>query len=219
MYLVYCEEQINTFVKATLAATLLMGATSAHAALLSTNGSLSDQGVAAAIIAAPADANDDAASNLAIQAFDEAQNVVLSRDIQIDGGMILAGTLVSSHMIFLNSGPGDDDTRISHGIGGTDAATFTFDGEILGVMSDKPGAYEVASSDILGAAGTSYPGAAFNARGMEENPLSGTNNDYYSFFGNTIEVGMLVTEPGDWIRVVTVSAVPLPASFLDSYAR
>ena len=34
--------------------------------------------------------------------FDERQSVLLERDIQVDGGIIKAGTIVDSHMIFLN---------------------------------------------------------------------------------------------------------------------
>lgn len=205
---------MTTFMKAALAATLLISGTTANAALISTNGSLSDQGVAAAIIAAPSDVNDDAAYNDAIQAFDEAQNVMLGSALAVDGGTIAAGLRVSSHMIFLNSGPDNNRDLIEHGFGNSAAATFTFDGDILGVMSDSLGANEVASSAFLGATGTSYPTIAFGARGLEGNPLVGVNDDYYSITGNTISLGMRVTEPGDWIRVVTVAAVPLPASFL-----
>ena len=118
-------------------------------------------------------------------------------------------------MIFLNSGPGDDGTLIEHGAGlNTNAVTFTFDGLILGVMSDRGGTLEAASSSFLGAAGTTYPGA-FGARGMEGGPLDGLfDNDWYATSGMSIRLGMRVTEPGDWIRVVTVSAVPVPASML-----
>jgi len=204
--------------KAAFAAALLLAGTSAQAAVIGTNGSESEiagalSGSFAEIIAAPANVNEDAAFNNAIQAFNEAQNVLLGADLTVDGGIIAAGTLVSSHMIFLNSGPGNDKTLIEHGFGSSPAAKFTFDGDILGVMSDSNGALELASN-FLGAAGTIYPVGTLSARGMEGNPLSGFNDDYYSFFGNEITVGMRVTEPGDWIRVVTVSAVPVPASVL-----
>jgi len=199
---------------AALAATLLFVGGAANAAVISTNESLSDQGVAASIIAAPADVNDDAATNLAIQAFDEAQNTTLLTDIAFDTGFAQSGWRVDSHMIFLNSGPGGASTLIEHGFGNSEAATFTFDGRILGVMSDYKGVLETNTSDALGAAGTLYPDDPFKARGLEGDPLSGTSNDYYSFAGNTITVGMRVTEPGDWIRVVTVAAVPLPASVM-----
>ncbi|MBT8473380.1 MAG: hypothetical protein HKP25_11190 [Marinicaulis sp.] len=203
---------MNTLLKSLGAgiAGIMISTAGAHAALVSTNSSLSDQGVAASIIVAPADVSDDAATNEAIQAFDEVQMHVLAADLAVDGGTISAGTVISSHMIFLNSdGPG----LIEHGAGGGgSAATFTFDGMILGVMSDSGGTLEAASSSFLGAAGTIYPGA-FTARGMEGDPLDGLiNNDYYSFLTDTITVGMRVTEPGDWIRVITASEIPVPAA-------
>ena len=153
------------------------------------------------IIAAPASAIDDApgAENTNQQGFNEAQNVLLPRNIQVDGGWILAGTLVDSHMIFLNT-PGslrveELDTR------------WEFDGQILGVMSDNDGTYEAASNDILGAPGTTYPGS-FNNRGFEVG-----NPDSYTIAGNALTVSMLVTEPGDWIRVVT-RPIPAPGAIL-----
>ena len=57
------------------------------------------------IIAAPQFAIDDnpGAENYHMQAFDEAQDVILPRDIEVDDGFLTAGTAVSSHMIFLNT--------------------------------------------------------------------------------------------------------------------
>lgn len=116
-------------------------------------------------------------------------------------------------MIFLNSGPGNDKTLIEHGAGdNSNVAEFTFDGAILGVMSDFDGSLEVMSSSFLGAPGTTYPDDPFNARGLEGNPFDNMDDDHYSFAANTISLGMRVTEPGDWIRVVTASTVPIPAA-------
>ena len=86
-------------------------------------------------------------------------------------------------------------------------------------MSDSGGTLEAASTFELGAPGTNYtvgPGAApFPARGIENNN-GGTGpfpNDGYSLLApNVLRVGMSVTEPGDWIRVVTVARVPEPGS-------
>jgi len=146
------------------------------------------------IIPAPSSVVDDAsgggATNTAQQAFDERQNVVLPVAVATDGGGLPAGAFVSSHMIFLNTpetGPGASDQGV----------VWTFDAPIIGVMSDAAGNREAASNAILGAPGTIYPGA-FAARGMEA-------NDGYIVSGNQITVNMQVTEPGDWIRVVTRS--------------
>lgn len=150
------------------------------------------------IIPAPASVVDDppGATNDHQQAFDEAQNVVLSGSVTCDNGVVLsAGSRVNSHMIFLNT------------VGGTfatDTQTWAFDDTIVCVMSDFTGSLEVASSPVLGAPGTTYPAAAFSARGME-------GSDSYTVSGNSITVTMSVTEPGDWIRVVT-EVPPVSAS-------
>lgn len=150
------------------------------------------------IIAAPLSVIDDppGATNDHQQAFNERQGIVLGSDISVDGGgTIAAGTLVSSHMIFLNTEGTAQASDLS--------VTWTFGDQILGVMSDSGGTLEAASSSILGASGTTYPGS-FSLRGLE-------NTDGYSIIGNTITVSMTVTEPGDWIRVVTA---PAPSSAL-----
>ena len=160
------------------------------------------------IIAAPGSIFDDApgAENDHQQAFNERQDVTLIDALLVDGGSIAAGTVVNSHMIFLNTPVGTDRTD--------DLQTWTFDGQILGVMSDRGGLLEAASNDILGAPGTSYPGS-FNARGMEGDPTEGRENDWYLVSGNSIDVYMRVTEPGDWIRVVTAPAtIPAPGAIL-----
>ncbi|MCP3873092.1 MAG: PEP-CTERM sorting domain-containing protein [Desulfobacteraceae bacterium] len=153
------------------------------------------------IIAAPLSVEDDApgAENTAQQAFNEIQNVLLSSDLSVDGGTISSGTLVSSHMIFLNT----PDSSVTSDFN----VKWEFDGDILGVMSDRYGQLEAASNTILGVVGTTYPGS-FSARGMEN------AQDTYSFTGNEITVSMLVSEPGDWIRVVTRASVPEPATLI-----
>ena len=147
-----------------------------------------------AIISAPLSVIDDApgATNGAQQAFDEQQDVLLGAPLPVDVGAVPAGIKVDSHMIFLNTIVGTPQT-IDQGV------VWGFDGPIVGVMSDNNGALEAASNVLLGAPGTVYPGG-FNNRGLE-------NNDGYVVAGNEITVDMTVTEPGDWIRVVT-AAIP-----------
>lgn len=154
------------------------------------------------IIAAPASVIDDfpGAENENQQAFNEALGYLLTADLAVDGGTIAAGTRVDSHMIFLNS---EGSTRIEDF-----GVEWGFDGLILGVMSDSTGSLEVASSSFLGAPGTIYPLAPFPARGME-------GGDGYAVSGSFITVDMVVTEPGDWIRVVTASvSVPEPGTLV-----
>ncbi len=185
--------------------------TTSHAGLIGVSGGLSNLGDIASIITAPADANDDAAYNTAQQGFDEKQGVLLGSALGVDGGSIAAGMTVDSHMIFLNSGPGNLGTLLEHF-----RVTWDFDGMILGVMSNSSGGLEVASSGLLGAAGTAYPGTAFPARGLEGSHASCNLavDDCYSFSGSSLLLTMRVTEPGDWIRVITKSSVPEPSAIL-----
>lgn len=183
-----------------------------HAAILSVFGPNSSAGTAPAIIAAPANLADDGpdgAENTGMQGFNEAQGVVLGAPLTIDGGSIAAGTVVDSHMIFLNNA---GSSLLEHGFGTAGPVTWTFSGNILGVISGADGKDLEDSDSILGAPGSLYPGA-FAARGLEGDPLVGFNDDFYSFSGNVLTVGLRVTEPGDWMRVVTAPApIPLPAA-------
>jgi hypothetical protein len=143
------------------------------------------------IIPAPPSVIEDhpGAVNTHQQAFNERLGVRLLEPLAVDGGIIPAGTVVDSHMIFLNTeGPTE---VIDWGV------VWTFDGPVIGVMSDAEGTLEAASSAILGAPGTTYP-EAFHHRGLEP-------GDSYTVIGTEITVNMRVTEPGDWIRVVTLS--------------
>ena len=186
-----------------IAASLLVSTftlSSAHSALISVAGGTSTVGVLPSIIAAPGLATDPAVTNWAQEGFDEKQGVLLGAPIAHDGGIIAAGTRVDSHMIFLNI-PTGGVSPVYH-----NAVTWTFSGTILGVMSDGGGTLEAATTALLGAIGTAYT-APYGARGME-------GLDTYSIVGGgfSLLVDMGVSQPGDWIRVVTLSVVPLPAA-------
>jgi hypothetical protein len=75
------------------------------------------------------------------QAFNEMQGVLLTADLDVDGGFISAGTTVNNYMIFLNiedAGPvADPNVR------------WLFDGEILGIMSDTCGTILPSKVGIL----------------------------------------------------------------------
>lgn len=199
-----------------LAACLALAPFGANADLISVAGPLSNLGVAAAITAAPSDALDDLVTNSAMEGFNEAQGVVTTVAHAIDGGgAIAAGTRVDSHMIFLNS---SGSTALSHF-----NVDWVFDGIIIGIMSDRNGNLEAASTFELGNPGTNYtitgpgtgPAAPFGARGIESNNggVGPFPNDGYTILNpNTLRVGMSVTEPGDWIRVVTATRVPEPGT-------
>jgi hypothetical protein len=164
-----------------------------------------------AIIPAPTDLLDDNVTNARMEGFNEAQGVTTTMDYMMDGGnTLLAGSTVNSHMIFLNT----QGTGLTQ-VGGV---VWTFKNRILGVMSDSNGDFEAASTGELGAPGTNYTTgpasqvAPFTARGLETNNGTGLGPDdgYLILAPNQIRISMEVTEPGDWVRVVT--AVPLPAA-------
>ena len=168
----------------------------AQASLISVTPTVGD----AAIIAAPGDVSDDAANcfmysqTCQMLGFDERQNIMLGANLAVDAGSLSAGLTVDSHMIFLNT-PGNMYYRA--------IADWVFSGQILAVISGTNGANEVSSTGILGGLGVNYPNAPFNYRGLE-------GGDSYAVNGNTLSLTMQVSEPGDWIRVITRSNVPEP---------
>ena len=218
-----------------LAGTVFLGIASlpAQAAILSVT-------PGGAIIPAPDEVLNSSISDPALMlGFDEQQGVVLTRDIEVDdpgsgpadwvydpswSDIIPEGKKVDSHMIFINVPDGASGLSL-------DDIEWTFDGMILGVMSDRNGVREAMSTDLLGAPDTLYPtdggpnvgalpgsGATFqgfNARG-QENHIN--NGDFYEILGtNILSVDMAVGQPGDWIRVVTMD-VPEPGSAMALFA-
>ena len=188
----------------------------ADATLIGVAGPASSAGTSPAIVGAPSHVLDDIVTNTGMQGFNEAQGVLTTAVYGIDGGGgIPIGTLVSSQMIFLNS---PDATLIRH-----DGVVWTFDGPIIWVMSDSGSTLEAASTFELGNPATNYtttflgsgPAAPYAARGLEGNNGTGLGPDdgYAIIAPNQIRSSMEVTEPGDWIRVVT-APVPEPATFL-----
>jgi hypothetical protein len=153
------------------------------------------------IIAAPGSALDGVNESSTMQGFDEMPGFVVGAGgLAVDGGVIAPGTLVNSHMIFLD--PVDGNLTYLEDI------VWTFSETVVGVMSDYTGSLEVASTGDLGALGTTYPAAAFDGRGMEPG-----DQDDYSISGSTLTVSMQATSPGDWIRVITSETViPEPST-------
>ena len=193
----------------TLATSLFLAlAASLPAEIISVTGPNSSVGAAPMKIAAPCCALNNNVINTGMQGFDEAQNVLLTSAIETDGAPIAAGTYVDSHMIFLNS---QGLTLIEHG-----GVTWTFDAPIIGVMSNNSGSLEFDSTNQLGAPGpppTVYQPSPLNNRGLEGNNRTGlgASDGYKIMSANQIRVSMRVTEPGDWIRVVT--QVPEPGFY------
>jgi hypothetical protein len=167
---------------------------------------------APAIVSPPSDVLNNCVTNTGQQGFNEAQGVTTTQAYTIDGGTILAGTVVNSHMIFLNQ-------AATTGILSHFNVTWTFDTPIIGVMSDSKGNEEVASTPELGASSTNYTvthdscgsAAPFLSRGLESQAgcTATSTQDGYVVSGNTITVCMTVTQPGDWIRVITEGTVQI----------
>ncbi|MDD5058503.1 MAG: hypothetical protein PHQ60_11585 [Sideroxydans sp.] len=174
---------------------------------------------APAIISAPSDVLDGCATAGGQVGFDEAQGVLLSAPLYADDGVVIpAGTVVDSHMIFLNLPVSISSAQ--------QEAIWIFKKPIVAVMSDSGGIYEAASSSLLGAPSTNYlvspspstPGcmnaAPFNARGLETSTqylhrkcVSANPDDCYTVSGNSIDLLMAASQPGDWIRVITQGAL------------
>ena len=167
---------------------------SAQAAVLSVSGQM-------AIIDTPTsvtNASPNSDDNMLV--FNEIQNLVLTADLMIrnatnTGNVTLTkGTRVSSQMILLNRVEGN--RRLVR------AGAATFDGLILGLVTSTD--QLLATDGILGAIGTSY--ATFRNRGLER------GDGMFSGDDDTLRLSLRVTQPGDWMRVVTVAAVPVPAA-------
>jgi len=182
----------------------LMATSMSTAAIVGVSNNTSTLGAQAEILdpsASPFSVLNGDVENRGQQGFDEQQNVLLGSALDVDGGTISAGTSVASHMIFFNQSSNSTSLQ-SH-----ERVLWTFSHQILGVMSDRNGVLEGKSTGILGNSNVTYPSTTpgdpiFSARGME-------GDDTYSIIDPyTLSVSMYLTQPGDWIRVVT--AVPLP---------
>jgi len=159
---------------------------------------------AGSVVAAPATvSNATPGNNNGITlAFEEASSVTLAAALNVDGGTLAAGTVLDSHMLLHNRASGSSTI--------TSFAKFTFSEQIIGVISSTSGV--IATHSLLGAVGTNYTINA-SATGYE-----GRDN-YVLFDTNGINSNSYITQPGDWIRVLTApAAVPLPASILLSLA-
>lgn len=185
----------------------VMSASVSKAAIVGVSNNTSSLGAQAEILdpsTTPFSVLNGTIENRGQQGFDEQQNVFLTSALDVDGAVdIAAGTSVSSHMIFFNQ------NSQSNALNTHTNVLWTFSHKILGVMSDRNGVLEGKSTGLLGHDDVTYPSVTpgdpiFSARGME-------GDDAYQIIDPyTLSVSMYLTQPGDWIRVVT--AVPLPAA-------
>jgi hypothetical protein len=146
---------------------------------------------------------EDGVTNDLQQGFNEKQGVLIGgAGVSVDSGSVAAGMRVDSHLIFLNTPSGTPRTDTG--------AEWVFSGDIIGVMSDKDGGL-MAATDSIFAAFNNYFADVVGGSGFDNQGLEGSF-DGYTFAGNVLSLDMRVTEPGDWIRVLTVSEVPVPAA-------
>ncbi len=144
--------------------------------------------------------NDQQSQNLF--AFDEEQNYKVATDLTLDtGGVIKAGTVVSSQYVFF------DPKRSSRQQGFVD-----FDSQILGIATSLG---SLAMTDFLGLDPVTY--RTPRLRGLERDDEAIID----ASLANRLLVDWRASSPGDYIRVLTlgsetplepIAAVPLPAS-------
>ncbi len=181
-------------------------ALSAHGAILSVGGQVTQ-------IAQPLDARFNVITNPATAyCWNEIQNFALDRVVAIDafapgtynqaGDLVTAslgvGTVVRSHYIHFDIAP-----QSSASIQGR----VRFDSQIIGVIVvNESGARHLDDSDFLGAP-TLFTHGNDN-RGLE----FATDAFRITILGDTIEFDLSITQPGDFIRVLTAGDVPAPGA-------
>lgn len=164
-------------------------------------------------IAQPADAQLNVLTTAAFAyCWNEAQDIALVQDVwanahspgtyaspaSLVNSQILQGTVVRSHYIHFDA---------PVGASGAIQGFVKFDRPIIGVIVlNTPGSRHLDDSDFLGAPTLFTHGA--DARGME------MNNDSFtiSASGDTLQFAMTISEPGDFIRVLTEGDVPAPGA-------
>ena len=127
--------------------------------------------------------------------FDEDQNILLAAPLVVDVGSspIPAGTIIASHYIFFDPGPGE-----------TIIGTVDFDSDVLAILT---GTGTLAASDFLANTGVNYLNPEL--RGLEAGDsvtISGPRQILFDTFAST---------PGDYVRVLTMyspAAVPEPGA-------
>jgi len=172
----------------------------------------------------------DSGPNPKVHGWDEAQNVVLSKDVFVDintsgvfdrnadlagfnDAKISQGTRVDSHLLYFDP----------KGSGAVENVKFTFSGTILGVIVESDRFYNTKhsntdyflSSDFLKSTLTpaaNYATTHFDNRGLELG--SATDSIVVSISGKTVTISDYhASNPGDQIRVLT-AAVPEPSTFV-----
>ena len=147
--------------------------------------------------------NNGVGSNDSILWFQEAAGVVARADVAGRGGTgIQAGVAYDSFMVFLNRESGRTRT--------TKSASFLFDSDIVAVFGNKNGR-DLRQTNYVNPETNYRIRNGFGIENGNSGALSG-RQDSISFTDNALDVTFRVRGGGDWIRVMTVAVVPLPAS-------
>jgi hypothetical protein len=128
-------------------------------------------------------------SNTEIQAFYESC-VELTKDLDVDGGTIPAGTNVRCRLLHFDSIEG---AHISL------EGTVYLSEELLGVITEDD---DLDDSDFCGAPGTTYP------TNLDHRGLEGADIVQADFVLDQVSVDLEVTWPGDQVRIVTECQCP-----------
>jgi len=194
---------MKTFCFGAAACAALVGS-GANAAILGTFAQVTQ-------IAQPADAQLDVLTTTTFAyCWNEVQDFALDRDVWVNAHtpgtyaspgslvntQVLQGTIVRSHYIHFDAPPGGS---------GAIQGFVKFDRPIIGVIVlNTPGFRFLDDSDFLGAPTLFTSGSDF--RGME------MVNDSFTITvsGDTIQFSMGISQPGDFIRVLTEGDVPAP---------
>ena len=150
-------------------------------------------------------------SNLT-QVYLENENITLASDLTLtDGGIISAGTTVSSYIVRLDPIGADATVFQSYG-------TITFDETILGVIyaTDDAASSQanLTASDNTVGLGTSFYGAAYDRK--LEIPQS-VWEDQISLAGDTVTVNLFTNSGIDDVRIITESTIltaPAPGTII-----
>lgn len=181
-------------------------ASGSHAAIFATFGQVTQ-------IAQPVDAQLDVLTTTSFAyCWNEVQDVALSQNVWVNAfapgsyaspgsltnTQIAQGTFVRSHYIHFDAPPGGS---------GAIQGFVKFDRPIIGVIVlNTPGFRHLDDSDFLGAPTLFTSGSDF--RGME------MVNDSFTITpsGDTLQFSMGISQPGDFIRVLTEGDVPAPGT-------
>jgi len=188
------------------AACAALVAAASNAAILGTFGQVTQ-------IAQPADAQLDVLTTTSFAyCWNEVQDFALDRDVWVNANSpgnynspaslvntpIAQGTFIRSHYIHFDAPPGGS---------GAIQGFVKFDRPIIGVIVlNTPGFRHLDDSDFLGAPTLFTSGSDF--RGME------MVNDSFTITvsGDTLQFSMGISQPGDFIRVLTEGDVPAPSA-------